>query len=38
MTSHLPAFPNLLSDYDVRLFTAGRHYRLYEKLGAHLAG
>ena len=36
MTSHLPAFPSLLSDDDVRLFSAGRHHRLYDKLGAHL--
>ena len=36
MTSHQPAFPNLLSDDDVRLFSAGRHHRLYDKLGAHL--
>ena len=35
MTSHQPAFPNLLSDDDVRLFSAGRHHRLYDKLGAH---
>jgi 1,4-alpha-glucan branching enzyme len=25
----------LLSDFDVHLFNEGRHYRLYEKLGAH---
>ena len=36
MTSHLPAFPSLLSDDDVSLFSAGRHHRLYDKLGAHL--
>ena len=36
MTSHLPEFSNLLSDDDVRLFSAGRHHRLYDKLGAHL--
>ena len=36
MTSHLPSFPNLPSDYDVRLFSVGFHYRLYHKLGAHL--
>lgn len=26
---------SLLSDYDIDLFKAGRHYRLYEKLGSH---
>ncbi|MCS7133241.1 MAG: 1,4-alpha-glucan branching protein GlgB [Candidatus Caldarchaeum sp.] len=26
---------SLLTDYDVWLFRQGRHYRLYEKLGAH---
>ena len=26
---------NLLSDEDLRSFNEGRHYRLYEKLGAH---
>ena len=36
MTSRQPAFPNLLSDDDVRLFSAGRHHRLYDKMGAHL--
>ncbi len=25
----------LLSDFDLHLFNEGRHYRLYEKLGAH---
>ena len=27
---------SLLSDYDVHLFREGRHFKLYEKLGAHL--
>jgi 1,4-alpha-glucan branching enzyme len=27
---------SLLSDFDIHLFRQGRHYRLYEKLGAHL--
>jgi len=27
----------LLSDFDIHLFNEGRHYRLYEKLGAHPA-
>lgn len=26
---------SLLTDFDVELFKAGKHYRLYEKLGAH---
>jgi len=30
------AFPVVLSDYDLHLFAEGRHYRMYEKLGAHL--
>jgi 1,4-alpha-glucan branching enzyme len=31
------AFPPFLSDFDLHLFTEGRLYRAYEKLGAHLA-
>jgi 1,4-alpha-glucan branching enzyme len=28
--------PHLLfTDFDIDLFKAGKHYRLYEKLGAH---
>ncbi|GIZ08656.1 1,4-alpha-glucan branching protein GlgB [Flavobacterium sp. UMI-01] len=27
---------SLFSDFDINLFKAGKHYRLYEKLGAHL--
>jgi 1,4-alpha-glucan branching enzyme len=27
---------SLLTDFDIHLFRQGRHYRLYEKLGAHL--
>ncbi|SCY90581.1 1,4-alpha-glucan branching protein GlgB [Flavobacterium caeni] len=27
---------SLFSDFDISLFKAGKHYRLYEKLGAHL--
>ena len=30
-----PQEMTLLSDFDVHLFNEGRHYRLYEKLGAH---
>ncbi|MEX0288612.1 MAG: 1,4-alpha-glucan branching protein GlgB [Flavobacteriaceae bacterium] len=26
---------SLFSDFDINLFKAGKHYRLYEKLGAH---
>lgn len=26
---------SLLSDFDIALFKAGKHYRLYDKLGAH---
>ncbi len=29
---------SLLSDYDLHLFNEGAHNRLYEKLGAHVAG
>ncbi|HMP08111.1 MAG TPA: 1,4-alpha-glucan branching protein GlgB, partial [Lacipirellulaceae bacterium] len=37
MTMHDPyAFPPLLSDYDLHLLGEGRHWRSYEKLGAHL--
>lgn len=27
---------SLFTDFDIELFKAGKHYRLYEKLGAHL--
>lgn len=27
---------SLFTDYDIELFKAGKHFRLYEKLGAHL--
>ncbi|OYQ38094.1 1,4-alpha-glucan branching enzyme [Flavobacterium cyanobacteriorum] len=27
---------SLFSEFDINLFKAGKHYRLYEKLGAHL--
>jgi 1,4-alpha-glucan branching enzyme len=30
------AYPPLLTDYDLHLFSEGRHYRAYEVLGAHL--
>ena len=30
-----PQGMTLLSDFDLHLFNEGRHYRLYEKLGAH---
>jgi 1,4-alpha-glucan branching enzyme len=26
---------SLLTDFDIYLFKSGKHYRLYEKLGAH---
>jgi 1,4-alpha-glucan branching enzyme len=28
--------PSLLTDYDISLFREGNHFRLFEKLGAHL--
>jgi 1,4-alpha-glucan branching enzyme len=28
---------SLFTDFDIHLFKSGKHYRLYEKLGAHLA-
>ena len=28
---------SLLTDFDVHLFKSGKHYKLYEKLGAHAA-
>ena len=28
-------FPPLLSDYDLHLLSVGRHYRMYEVMGAH---
>jgi 1,4-alpha-glucan branching enzyme len=27
---------SLLTDYDIHLFKSGKHYRLYEKIGAHI--
>jgi 1,4-alpha-glucan branching enzyme len=37
LTMHDPySFPHLLSDYDLHLLNEGRHWRLFEKLGAHL--
>ena len=27
---------SLFTDYDVHLFREGKHYRIYEKMGAHL--
>lgn len=31
-----PSEFSLLTDYDVNLFKAGKHYNIYEKLGAHI--
>lgn len=31
-----PAHCSLFTDFDIELFKAGKHYRLYEKMGAHL--
>jgi 1,4-alpha-glucan branching enzyme len=37
LTMHDPySFPHLLSDYDFHLLNEGRHWRLYDKLGAQL--
>jgi len=36
-TFEAPADYSRFSDFDVALFKAGNHYRLYDKLGAHLA-
>ena len=33
-TSSTEAF-SLLTDFDIHLFKSGKHYKLYEKLGAH---
>ena len=36
-TMHDPySFPHLMTDYDLYLLNEGRHWRLYERLGAHL--
>lgn len=32
-----PKPPTLLSDFDIHLFKEGNHFRLHEKLGAHLS-
>ena len=29
------AFPSMISDFDIYLFAEGKHYDIYEKLGAH---
>jgi 1,4-alpha-glucan branching enzyme len=34
-TSVNKEWATLLSDYDINLFKQGKHYKLYEKLGAH---
>jgi 1,4-alpha-glucan branching enzyme len=37
VTMHDPyAFPHLLSDYDLHLLNEGRHWKMYNKLGAQL--
>lgn len=33
---HPVQFHSLFTDFDINLFKAGKHFRLYEKLGAHL--
>ncbi len=36
-TMHDPySFPHLLTDYDLHLFGEGRHWRIYDRLGAQL--
>lgn len=35
-TAEAPESFSLLTDFDIYLFKAGKHFRLYEKLGAHL--
>jgi len=32
---HAEGFFSLLTDFDIHLFKAGKHFKLYEKLGAH---
>jgi len=32
---HAEGFFSLLTDFDIHLFKSGKHFRLYEKLGAH---
>jgi 1,4-alpha-glucan branching enzyme len=32
-----PAFYTKWTDFDIHLFRAGKHYKLYEKMGAHAA-
>ncbi len=35
-TTSEQAIPSILSDYDLYLFGQGKHYQIYEKMGAHL--
>jgi 1,4-alpha-glucan branching enzyme len=36
--THLPhSFPSTISDYDLHLFGEGKHWRIYDLLGAHSA-
>jgi len=35
-TIHEPAFPHLLTEYDMYLLNEGRHWQSYNRLGAHL--
>lgn len=30
------AFPHVMTDFDLHLFAEGRHYRMYDQLGAHV--
>ena len=34
--NHLVKTHSLLTDFDIQLLKSGKHYRLYQKLGAHL--
>ena len=31
-----PDTVSLLTDYDIHLFKSGKHFKLYEKMGAHI--
>ncbi|HXS36840.1 MAG TPA: 1,4-alpha-glucan branching protein GlgB [Flavipsychrobacter sp.] len=36
ITTDASPYFSLLTDYDIDLFKAGKHYRLYDKLGSHI--
>ena len=36
MSEYVIHGPSLFTDYDIHLFKEGKHFRLWEKMGAHV--